>query len=357
VIRDLVILLALAIARPAAAHPLSIGYLRLDVSSDAVAVDLDLDIGAAAVILGVEPKDVDAALLRTRGDELASDTYRLAPIRSDAGACAWTHGTARLRGTSVFLDERATCDDLHAVHWSLPFVTRVSSTFQLLISARGLGAQRVAIVDKVTPTLDLTGEATTVHLLDFVWKGVEHIGVAPSEWLRDGHPKLPDGIDHILFLLALLLGGGSLVRLVGIASGFTLGHTITLGLAAFGVLRPPASVIEPLIALSIAAVAVEAFTGRFERHRWKLASAFGLIHGFGFAGALTKLDLSRGDMAKALFGYNAGVELGQIVIVLAAAPIVMLVYRQPKLAPIVVRTAAAAIFAAAMYWFVVRLIG
>jgi hypothetical protein len=247
---------------------------------------------------------------------------------------------------------------MDGLRWPLPFVTHITSTFQLLVSAKAFGNEKVVIVDKVTPAFELAGgdgAAATVTLGDFVWKGVEHIGAAPSQWHDDHGLKLPDGIDHILFLLGLLLAGGSILRLVGIASGFTVGHTITLGLAAFGVVRPPASVIEPAIALTIAFVAVEAFTGKFERQRWKIAMAFGLIHGFGFADALTKLHLSRGDLAKALFGYNVGVELGQVVIVLAIAPLVILLHRDLRFGRHVIKLLAAAIFVAGIYWFFTRL--
>lgn len=118
-------------------------------------------------------------------------------------------------------------------------------------------------------------------------------------------------------------------------------------------MRPPARLIEPLIALTIAAVAAQAFAGRRDGHRWKLAAGFGLIHGFGFASALDRLDLATGDLAAALLGYNTGVELGQIAIVLAAAPLVRVLQRRGG-APIL-RGVAAAIFAAGVYWFFQRL--
>jgi hypothetical protein len=233
----------------------------------------------------------------------------------------------------------------------------VSPTFQLLVDTHGFGGEHVVIVDSVTPALDLAEEqaAVTVSLPSFIWKGVEHIGAAPSQWYGPTGFHLPDGIDHILFLLGLLLAGGSITRLIGIASGFTVGHTVTLGLAAFGVVRPPASVIEPLIALTIAFVAVEAFTGKFEKHRWKIASCFGLVHGFGFADALTRLQLSRGDMVKALFGYNVGVEIGQVIIVVLIAPLVLLAHRDVRLGRSIVRGLAGCIFVAGMYWFFTRL--
>ena len=151
-----------------------------------------------------------------------------------------------------------------------------------------------------------------------------------------------------------MLAGGGLLRILGIVSGFTLGHSITLALSALHVVRPPASLIEPLIALSIAFVAAEAFLGKFEGHRWKVASCFGLIHGFGFASALNQLDLSTGDLVSALFGYNLGVELGQVTIVLVAAPVILHLQRHLRY-HLIVRGLAAVICLAGIYWFFQRL--
>jgi hypothetical protein len=350
------IVLALAAGGIADAHPLQMGYVKLEARARAIELTVELDVGAAAKLLDVAEPALDATTVPARASELAARSYQTQPI----AGCAWDPPHAELHWRTIALTDHARCAELHGLHWTLPFVTLVSPTYQLLVSARGFGQERVAIVDRVTPGFELAGgaaPAAAITLLDFVGKGIEHIGAAPSQWHDARGFKLPDGIDHILFLLGLLLGGGTLLRLLGIASGFTVGHTITLGLATFGILRPPSSIIEPLIALTIAFVAVEAYTGRFERHRWKIASAFGLVHGFGFANALVELHLSHRDLAKALFGYNLGVELGQVILVLALAPLVLLAHRSPRWRPIVVRGGSIAIFIAAMYWFFVRAFG
>jgi len=344
----LAVLLALVLwlARAANAHPLEVGKLRLDANArnDDIALSLELDVSVVATVLGTDTVDAE---------RLANATYRLAPIAT----CTWHHVTAQVHARTVTVTDHATCSaPLRGLRWSFPFVTRVSSTFQLLVDAHVLGQERVVLLDRTTQSLEVIGADTgTVSLGGFVGKGVEHIGAAPSQWHDADGFKLPDGIDHIAFLLGLLLAGGSILRLLGIASGFTVGHTITLALATLGVLRPPPSVIEPLIALTIAFVAFEALTHKLERHRWKIATAFGLVHGFGFANVLTELHLSRGAMVKALFGYNLGVELGQVVIVLAIAPLVMLLHRDPRFGRPVIRVLAAAIFALGMYWFFTRL--
>jgi hypothetical protein len=270
--------------------------------------------------------------------------------------------SAELRPRTASLTVAAECPSgARTLRWPMPFVgdPRVSAVFQLFVKARLGGEDYVTTVDRGAPELSLS-QGEHHGFAEFVWSGVQHIGAAPSEWHGDDGWKLPDGLDHIMFLLALMLGGGTLLRLAGIATGFTAGHSITLALSGLGLVRPSPRVIEPLIALSIAWVAAQAFFLRQQEgggHRWKTAAAFGLIHGFGFAGALQQLDLSTPDLVKALFGYNVGIELGQISIVIVLAPGVVLLQRRPRLQRVIVRSLAALIFVAGMYWFIERLIG
>ncbi len=348
--------IVLGLARPAAAHPLDIGYLRIDADGAAITIALDIHVNAAARLLGSDPGALDSAALQRHAVELANVTYRGAPITTPLGACRWTTTSATLSGRTASLAGHAACpSSTRAIHWALPFVgdPRLSPTFQLLVKAQLAGDDHVAIVDRARPSLDITS-AAAIGFAGFVWTGIEHIGAAPSQWHDATGWKLPDGIDHILFLLALMLAGGSFLQLLGIVSGFTLGHSITLALSALHIVRPPASLIEPLIALSIVVVAAKALLGRSERHRWTVAACFGLIHGFGFASALDQLELSTTDLVSALFGYNLGVELGQVAIVLAAAPLLLHLQRHRRLHPLV-RGFAALILAAGTYWLFQRL--
>ena len=123
--------------------------------------------------------------------------------------------------------------------------------------------------------------------------GIAHIGATPEEWWGPEGFHLPEGIDHILFLLALILAGGTLGQMVKTATGFTVGHSITLAAGSLGLVAFPQRVVESAIALSIAYVAAETFFIKTPRDRWKMAAAFGLIHGLGFASALGELNLER----------------------------------------------------------------
>ncbi len=127
---------------------------------------------------------------------------------------------------------------------------------------------------------------------------------------------LPKGLDHILFVLALFLASQRLKPLLLQVSAFTVAHTLTLGLAAAGVIAPPAGIVEPLIALTIAWAAAENLIFR-EMQPWRplLAFGFGLVHGMGFAGAFGDLGLPPAIFWPALIGFNLGVEIGQLTVI------------------------------------------
>ncbi|MBT8102412.1 MAG: HupE/UreJ family protein [Gammaproteobacteria bacterium] len=161
---------------------------------------------------------------------------------------------------------------------------------------------------ELKPLLDATGMErsfwSTAAL--YVTIGVGHI--------------LPDGTDHILFVLAIFLASTRLRALVIQISAFTVAHTATLALAATGVITPSASVVEPLIALTIAFVAIENLVFK-EMTSWRpvVVFGFGLIHGLGFAGFFGELGLPPGQFWSALIGFNVGVEIGQLTVIVAAA--------------------------------------
>jgi len=174
------------------------------------------------------------------------------------------------------------------------------------------------------------------------------------------------GFDHLLFVLALIL----IVRigrvLLWTITAFTIAHSITLSLATLGVVHVPGPPVEATIALSILLLACEIV--RLQRGQasltakwpWVVAFSFGLLHGFGFAGALTQIGLPQGDIPLALFAFNVGVEMGQLIFI-AAVLGVLAAARRFKPAPIVERRALFAstyvIGALAAFWFIERLAG
>jgi hypothetical protein len=168
---------------------------------------------------------------------------------------------------------------------------------------------------------------------------------------------LPDGFDHILFVLGLFFLNPKLKPVLWQATAFTVAHSITLGLAMYGIIKPVSSVVEPIIALSIVFVAVEnILSTQLKWWRILVVFCFGLIHGCGFASALSEVGLPSNDYLVSLISFNIGVELGQISVILFAFVLVgkwfgeKVWYRQRIVIPV-------SLFIAflAMYWTVERI--
>jgi hypothetical protein len=175
----------------------------------------------------------------------------------------------------------------------------------------------------------------------FIPSGIHHILIGP---------------DHILFLIGLLLLGGSWLALVKIVTAFTLGHSLTLSLAALNLVTPSDRVIEPAIALSIVFVGADNLvrgSGRDVR-AW-VALVFGLVHGFGFANVLREFGLPTEALGWSLFSFNVGVEIGQLAIVLLVATALELIRRRSNVIGSRVAVAGSVVvIAAGAYWFVER---
>lgn len=165
------------------------------------------------------------------------------------------------------------------------------------------------------------------------------------------------GADHVLFLIGLLLLGGTLRRLALIVTGFTLAHSVTLSLAALGVLRPPVWIVEPAIALGIVYVGTDNLLVRNGRDvRAWIAFGFGFVHGFGFAGVLGEMDLPPRALGLSLLSFNLGVEIGQLVVVAAvAAALEALRARSAVLGQRLAFTGSIVVMVAGAYWFAERI--
>ncbi len=180
---------------------------------------------------------------------------------------------------------------------------------------------------------------------DYILLGFEHI--------------VPKGIDHILFVLGLFLLSAAWKPLLWQVSAFTLAHTLTLALTIFGVISLSSAIVEPLIALSIAYVALENLFTR-ELHPWRpaLVFVFGLLHGMGFASVLWELGLPADHAVSALIAFNIGVELGQLLVIAAAFTLVFRLLKRPALyRKAVVIPGSALIALTGLYWTWGRVMG
>jgi hypothetical protein len=168
---------------------------------------------------------------------------------------------------------------------------------------------------------------------------------------------LPKGLDHILFVVGLFFFSTLLRPLLIQVTAFTIAHSLTLGLSLLGVVSLPSRIVEPLIALSIAVVAIEnIFFRKMRPSRFLVVFAFGLIHGLGFAGVLKGLGLPEGQFLKVLVSFNVGVELGQLAVIALASALTVWMWKKPWYFRRVVVPVSALIAAVGLFWFVQRLL-
>lgn len=165
------------------------------------------------------------------------------------------------------------------------------------------------------------------------------------------------GADHILFVVALLLGAAGFRSVMTLALTFTAAHSVTLGLAALGWVEVPSQIVEPLIALSIAYVAADNLLGGNTRHRLPVTFGFGLLHGLGFAGALTFTSDLTWQTLLSLLAFNVGIEVGQALIIAALFPLLVLVRRRFAWSNAAHSGATAVIAALGISWFFARVVG
>ena len=318
-------------AATALAHPLSFTEVTLTLGADdSFEADLIYDLDALA--LGA-PIDTDDAELAAALESLPPDAFesrlgrlrrlfeRRVRVRFDGDPVPFDvsfpdHGTPRATEAEI-----PTVLGLTArLRGAIPegavtvgfFASRAFGEVHLTIRdpARGIEARDVLEAGARSDPLDLTVPVTPPG----------RAAVAES-YLRLGFIHIvPEGLDHILFVLGLFLLSARLRPLVWQVTAFTLAHAVTLTLAALDVVALSPRLVEPLIALSIVYVAVEnVLTDRMTRWRPPVVFGFGLLHGLGFAGVLGELGLPEQERLLALVSFNAGIELGQLAVIAGAA--------------------------------------
>ncbi len=351
--RALVFAAALLVAlwpREVRAHPVPFSFLDLRLSDGRLDATLVVHIFDAAHELGIEPveKLLDPEVAAAHAQRLAAilgprliltaDNATLTPsawpvpeILTERQSWKFTFSYA-LTSTPATLGVRGALFPYDPQH----------QTFINVYEHDALALQ--AIVDAAHPSCEyFTGTSSGVLAVirRFVPAGIHHILIGP---------------DHLLFLIGLLLLGGSVRRLLLVVTAFTVAHSVTLSLAVLNIVSPPSGLVEPAIALSIVYVGIDNLMSRGGRDvRAWIAGAFGLIHGFGFASVLREMHLPSRALGWSLFSFNVGVELGQLAVVVVAASAIALVRaRNEQAARRLVIVGSAIVIAAGAYWFIER---
>jgi hydrogenase/urease accessory protein HupE len=337
--------LLVAVVRPALAHPMNVGYADIDISSDGVRVALSMNLFELDLLLGLD-QDKDARVEQAELDRSASAIADYLSTRVSVGADG---KPIRMTLEAVRITRGADGKDLLEATLRFPaghagtYTIRCEPLSDLGPDHRTLA--KISFGDRIEQF---------VFQKDVAYRSkrqtvVEQLG----QFLELGVVHIFTGYDHLLFLFGLLLAATSVLDAVKIVTAFTLAHSITLALAALGVVTPPNRVVEAGIALSIVYVAVENLVFTNHAWRWVVSLCFGLVHGFGFANVLHQMDLTRSSLVSALLSFNLGVELGQLAIVLLLLPLLGRLRRSNHF-PLMVRVASVLILVQGLRWFYER---
>ncbi len=371
--RLLVALLLVACLPAAWAHKPSDSYLRLEVQAG----------GAIAGRWDIALRDLDFALaldadgngeltwgeVRARHADIAAYATQRLQVSVDDKACAVEVGPQQIDehtdGNYSVLPLALRCDDAaspQALTLDYTLFAELDPQHRGLLNLVARGAARSAVLGgaQAQQRFELGAVDRWRQFVDYVREGVWHI------WI---------GLDHILFLLSLLLPsvlawqaaqrkwkpvqrfGEAFVDMLKVVTAFTLAHSITLSLAALGVIELPSRWVESVIAASIIIAALNNVWPRVIGRLWMVAFGFGLVHGFGFASVLADLGLPRDALVLALVGFNVGVELGQLAIVVLFLPLAYALRRTALYRRWVMVGGSVVIAALAAVWLVERAAG
>ena len=341
--RLIVIVLVLNAAAVLAHDP---GLSALEVSVRGTTISATLSMSAADVLLLARASVPEEGVTRLR--DVARDAVRVA-VDGEPLVLEWQHVDRDRTGARIRFVSRPVRSSRSVRHLvvtsDLPRQLSRGHRELLTVSADGRVVSEGVLDDEARSLSVDVGEAPgsrARQAWSFVTVGIHHILA---------------GYDHLVFLAGLILAAAAVRELLIALTAFTVAHSLSLALVVVAGVHLPPSIVEPLIAASIAWVGVENLLGQRGRARWWLVFGFGLIHGFGFAGALTELGFgsSARDVAVALLSFNAGVELGQLAAAAVMLPVVWIVRSRPAWHARLQPVCSMIIVAAGTVWLIERI--
>jgi hypothetical protein len=362
------LLLAFFAATSAHAHIASNGFLTLNVEGSNIAGTIELAMRDGELAIGLDTnRDGRITWGELRGQQRDLELYlRSKLIIGDGTAqCAQEFGPVevneRVDGNYLWLPFTSTCES-KLTHLTIDYrlLQDIDPSHRGLLTVTAWGATQTGVLG-ASPVAQLIA-------LDHpsAWR-------AFTEYLKTGIWHIWSGIDHLLFLLSLLLPAvlkrrnhqweavplakPAFLNILKVVTAFTLAHSITLSLAAFDLVRLPSRLTESVIAASIIVAALNNIFPKVTEGRWRIAFAFGLLHGFGFASVLADMGLPPGARLVSLVAFNLGVEVGQLAVVLAVMPLAYAVRATTFYRRTVMQWGSSAIAALALVWLVQRAIG
>lgn len=315
------------------AHSLSDSYLELHFDNTAVSGHWQIAVRDLELAIGLDSNadtQVSWGELQAKEQEMHAFANSKLLIQRGDIACTYTFGTTMLSelnaGMFVYLPLSGQCTGTGPTTLQYDLLFDIDSSHRGIATVYEEEALHSLLFTPQQRSMTLAAQSASLmnHMKNFVVEGVWHI------WI---------GLDHILFLVALLLPivlgskesstqnlnyGGMLREIFKVVTAFTVAHSVTLILASLNIVSLPSRLVESLIALSVAISGLNIIVPIFRGRHWQVAFGFGLIHGFGFAGVLSDLSLPTTQYISGLLSFNIGVELGQLVIVLVLVPLLLL---------------------------------
>jgi hydrogenase/urease accessory protein HupE len=307
------LLMVLALASPSQAHWADLAVADIQIRERDVTINLTIPTGLVTQFDDDRNRQLSTTEItrhQANLQQFLNEKIRLTAAGSKPNTSSVRSGIAQNLPNNLNATPETHSSLLLTYHWTQP-IHQLHIHYELFVpgvtTARCLAQ---VFRDGRIDNLVLTPTSTNAALIDapiwqqitsFIGLGIEHI------WT---------GYDHILFLISLLMLGGSLQYLLKVVTAFSVSHSFTLFLAAFNIISVPSRLVEIAIALSIAYIASENLWRKQPQARWQLAFAFGLIHGLGFSSALQELELPRTNLLTSLGSFSIGIELGQFAIVL-----------------------------------------
>jgi len=359
-------LLLCCVGSLAQAHIASNGFLTLQVHDSRVEGALELAIRDGELAVGLD-RDGDGRVSwgELRAGQSALERYLQGHLLlSDADhPCRLSIGAVqvddRIDGRYLWLPLAAECGtSIERLRIDYRLLDQEDPSHRGLLTLRSEQATQTAVLggDASARAFSLGAGSTLATFLEYLRAGLWHI------W---------SGIDHLLFLLSLLLPAvlvrrqrhwdavplarPALLQIIKVVTAFTLAHSITLSLAVFDLVRLPGRLTESVIAASIVIAALNNVFPRVTEGRWRIGFAFGLLHGFGFASVLSEMGLPQGARLAALLAFNLGVEAGQLAVVLSVMPLAYALRSSLFYRRALMPWGSSAIAALALVWMVQRL--
>ncbi len=363
--RLLGLLVAVLFASSAEAHVASNGFLALSVSDARVTGAMELSIRDAELAVGIDSNGdnrITWGELRAAQPAIAAYVGSHLTISAQGAACSLLvkplRVNRRIDGNYVWLPIVSDCPSaIRTLGLHYTFLEGIDRLHRGLLSLQEGGTVQTGVLQAggTLATFNVLAPSRSREFAQYFQAGVAHI---------------LSGIDHLLFLFSLLLPavllrhqkrwepivkpGPAFKSIVKVVTAFTLAHSITLSLAALNVVRLPSRLTESVIAASIVIAALNNIFPVVTESRARIAFAFGLLHGFGFASVLSDMGLPQGARVLSLLGFNLGIEAGQLAVVTCVMPVIYALRYANFYRRTILPWASAAIAVVAFVWLVQR---